>query len=189
MKLSLILAVALAMLCTSCDPPPPTNLSSGPLPMPAPVAADPPLKRDQNGMPFVWDPELDVPADACDEARDAHELVGRWEVVSGELAGNRLSVPSTYEFRGGRLLITEGATTHDRTFELDPGSNPRRLDSRQTADEGIIIVFRAIYQLDGDTLTISDWKPFRARPNQFVERTTPENNLSLTVLRRVRASK
>jgi len=53
----------------------------------------------------------------------------------------------------------------------------------------VTIVYRAIYRLDGDTLVISDMRPFRARPTQFVERTTTENDLSLTLLRRVPAPK
>ncbi|HEV3438298.1 MAG TPA: TIGR03067 domain-containing protein [Gemmata sp.] len=147
-----------------------------------------PVKRDENGVPLAWDPELDVPADACDEARDDHELVGLWEVVSAEVAGRSSTVPSTYEFRGNRLRIVEGARTYDRTFELDPRSDPKRLDSRQKVPQGTI-VYRAIYRLDGDTLVISDMRPFRARPTQFVERTTTENDLSLTLLRRVPAPK
>lgn len=124
-------------------------------------------------------------AAACDESEDGHELVGRWEVVSSEIGGRSVSVPGFYEFEGNTLTITEGGKTYSRTFEIDPGSDPKGLDSRQVTPQGTI-VFRAIYRVDGDTLTISDTKPFTARPNVFVERTTAEDDLSLAVLRRVR---
>lgn len=179
----IVAGFSLALLSGGCDSPPDQPIIR-PAQSAAVPAADPPIKRDQNGVPLVRDPELDVPADACDEALDDHELVGRWEIVSAEVAGNHLSVPGYYEFRGTRLTIVEGRAKYERVFELDSQSEPKRLDSRQTIPEGTI-VFRAIYKLDGDTLTISDWKPFRARPDRFVDRTTPENNLSLAVLRRV----
>jgi hypothetical protein len=74
--------------------------------------------------------------------------------------------------------------TYERTFEVDPHSEPKRLDSRQTVPQGTI-VFRAIYRLDGDTLTISDATPFRPRPARFVDKTTEANDYSLCKLRRV----
>lgn len=142
------------------------------------------VHADFNRKPAGASSELDVPKDACDESRDDHELAGKWQIVSAEIAGRNVTTPGYYEFKGNQFVLAEGATVNERTFEMDPRSDPKRLDSRQAGPNGAVIVFRAIYRIEGDTLIISDSTPFHARPDRFVEKTTPENDYSLCTLRR-----
>ncbi len=155
-----------------------------------PIGADHvmPHFRDDVGLSTpsrAWNPELDVAVDACDESLNTHELAGAWRIVSSEAAGMVFNVAGKYEFDGNRLVIEEGTYNVVRTIELDPDSDPKRLDSRQGSgnEEG---VFRAIYRLEGDLLTISDAAPFEPRPDSFVERTSPDDDYTLVVLERIR---
>jgi uncharacterized protein (TIGR03067 family) len=154
--------------------------------VPEPPAADGSVSiKVKRTTPKPVDPALDVPSDACDEAKNDHELVGKWEVVLSENSGEKFTGPAVYEFTGGRWLMTEGDFHFERTIELDRRSNPKRLDSRQMVSSGTIVL-RAIYRLDGDTLTICGNQRFLPRPEKFIDRTTAENSLSLIVLRRLR---
>ena len=175
-----ICVCSLAVLCGACDTRPSEPTPNPPVTVPIPSFTNAPTEKLK-----AVDPKLDVPDSACDESKNEHELVGRWELVSGEINGVKLSSKGYYEFKDNTLSIFEAGKSYPRTFEIDPGSKPRRLDSRQVTPHGTI-VFRAIYRVDGDTLTISDSKPFTARPKGFVDRTTAENELSLVVLRRAR---
>lgn len=132
----------------------------------------------------AWDPALDVAKDAFDETSSDNELAGKWEILSGEIAGRPMTVKGFYEFKNNQLRMVEGSMNHERTFEMDPYSQPNRLDSRQTLSVGVTVL-RAIYRIDGDVLIISDSTPFHARPDRFVEKTTVENDLSLCRLTRV----
>lgn len=172
--------LTLAMLCGACDTRP-ANPAGGPPPQsatPATQATAPPAQKPQ-----AVDPSLDVPAAACDESKDEHELVGRWQAVSAEIGGRKVPADGYYEFQGTTLTVSEAGEKYTRTFEVDPKSNPKRLDSRQVTPRGTI-VFRAIYKVEGDTLTVVDSKPFTARPEGFVERTTAEDDLGLATFRR-----
>lgn len=128
--------------------------------------------------------ESDVPIDAYDESLNRHELTGTWEIVSAEVEGLDVSnIPGYYVFEGNQMRIVEGEKTYHRNFEMDPHSDPKRVDSQQKVSHGTIFL-RAIYRLDGDLLIMSDARPFEPRPDRFVE-TTEGTTFSLLVARRV----
>lgn len=160
-----------------------------PPPEPGPDAMPtlPALSRHDQ-KPAAWDDALDVPEDACVEALDEHELAGKWEIVSQEIGGEKLkNATGYYEFKGRTMCADENGQKAARYFEIDPRSDPKRIDFRLPILNGRkVCVMRAIYRIEGDTLTISDATPYRARPDRFVDKTTKENDYSLCVLKRVK---
>jgi uncharacterized protein (TIGR03067 family) len=185
--LDIVAVLVVTLLCDGCG-----SGVSKPAATPENPAAAPEIDSgsetlvipDFDRKPKAWDRELDVAEDACDESRDTHELAGRWEIISAEVAGIHSTTPGFYEFNGDQFRVVVGSATVDFTFEIDPHSQPKRLDYRQTEPEGTIVV-RGIYRLDGNVLTISDARPFKPRPELFVDETTIENDYSLSTLRHV----
>jgi uncharacterized protein (TIGR03067 family) len=85
---------------------------------------------------------------------------------------------------GGDSLILKGTLGDQRevpcTYQIDPGKSPREIDySNLGAREPV----RAIYQLDGDRLTICQRTKPGERPREFVTRAG--SDLTLIVLKRV----
>jgi uncharacterized protein (TIGR03067 family) len=101
------------------------------------------------------------------------ELQGTWTATKAErdgkaaddVIGNRLSFA-----RGGFLIESkDGNTLSAGVVRLDPGAKPAGIDFEHT--EGVLTgkVWKGIYALDGDTLTICDNAPNldRSRPVLF----------------------
>ena len=95
-------------------------------------------------------------------ARAESPLQGTWLAESAkeagvdmpEIIGHRLS------FDGDRFRITkDGKLLYGGTFTVDPSANPSSIMFDQNETQSLAGVWRGIYALTGDTLTICDNAP------------------------------
>lgn len=112
------------------------------------------------------------------EARAESQLQGTWLAESAkeagvetpEIIGHRLS------FNGDRFRITkDGKLLYGGTFTVDPSANPSSISFEQNETQSLAGVWRGIYALTGDTLTVCDNAPDRSmpRPTGFAECIAP----------------
>ena len=91
-------------------------------------------------------------------------------VDSSEIIGHRLS------FDGNRFRITkDGKLLYGGTFTVDPSANPSSISFDQNETQSLAGVWRGIYALTGNTLTICDNAPDTSmpRPTGFAECIAP----------------
>jgi uncharacterized protein (TIGR03067 family) len=94
-----------------------------------------------------------APADG--DPSDKDRVQGAWRVVSATIAGKKASAEELKElqkdpmvFRGDKLV-----GRYEATFKLDPDKKPREIDV--TTGSGLQrMIFRGIYQMDGEELTL-----------------------------------
>ena len=109
-----------------------------------------------------------VPATAFPADDAAKTLQGAWSAVkaeqdgkpAGDLVGHRLS------FAGNRFDIRskDGKDVYAGTFQTSPGAKPPAIDFDQTEGSLKGKVWKGIYALAGETLTICDNAPDLAKP-------------------------
>lgn len=113
-----------------------------------------------------------------------------WQVVSWKQAGAEVISPAgprhwlvfapdgTFKWLRDQTLVARG-----RAVRLDPSKHPKEIDCAFTSGPNAGESDRAIYRLDGDTLTECSAPAKRPRPTAF--ESTRENGWSLTVYKRV----
>ena len=105
----------------------------------------------------------------------SESLAGEWKLVSVELNGEALPAD---KLQSGRLSV-DGPNYRlslldaklPMTYRVDASARPKTLDLTiaEGADQGQ--TFKAIYKLEGDTLTVCrNLKPNEARPTEFASR-------------------
>lgn len=126
-------------------------------------------------------------ATAPEEDRD--RLQGRWSVVSFEDADRGGGKRTDEELKtmkvviaGDKLTVTEGDTSHEITFKLDAGKNPKQIDLTAPQSKGK--ANHGIYELDGDNLKICfNAEPEGDRSTTF-ESKADSPNVVLLILKR-----
>lgn len=122
-----------------------------------------------------------------DEPDDLERVQGTWTMVSFEVDGE--SVPQD-QVKGGRLVVAkdvytpmfQGRTTAF-TVVLNPEKDPKTFDLTVREGAGRGRLFKGIYKLEGDTLTVCRAMMEEAeRPTEFA--TGAESGQSLVVWRR-----
>jgi len=120
---------------------------------------------------------------AKDGKKDPPTLVGEWETVRGVPDGAEREIPA------GRLSLTftaDGTMTERRAggpagegiYGTDPSKDPAEIDLVSTSEKGKPPI-RAIYKVDGDTLTLClVEKDGGARPKAFA---APEGSAAALV--------
>jgi uncharacterized protein (TIGR03067 family) len=115
---------------------------------------------------------LAVAAARPDAAADLKSLVGKWELVKAELGGNDVTAGLKYaDFQirpGGAYTVKFVGDPDEGTFAVDPAKTPRQMDiktGKTGPHEGKTV--RAIYKLDGDTLTVCYELSGGDRPTAF----------------------
>ena len=91
-------------------------------------------------------------------AADLKALVGKWDIVKAELAGKDI----TEHLKSMKFEITEGGKyTADLgeekdvgAFTVDPAKKPKEMDIKGNGGPNKDKLIKAIYKLDGDTLTV-----------------------------------
>ncbi len=111
-------------------------------------------------------------------ARAESQLEGTWLAESAKEAGVNAPDISGHRlnFEGDRFRITKaGNLLYGGTFTVDPSARPRSIQFDQSETQSLAGVWRGIYALKGDTLTICDNAPDRTmpRPNGFAECIAP----------------
>ena len=94
---------------------------------------------------------------AAGDPSDKDLLQGPWRVIAADIAGKKVSAEELRElqkdpmvFRGDKLV-----GRYEATFKLDPSKNPKEIDVTPSTKPGMEkMVFRGIYRLDGDELTL-----------------------------------
>jgi uncharacterized protein (TIGR03067 family) len=119
---------------------------------------------------------------------DRDKLQGTWTVVSLEVGGNEVGADETknfkLEFKGDKVIFTDGKQTHEGTFKLEPTAKPKAIDviPLDGPDKGK--TERGIYAFEGETLKICGADADKERPKGF---TTKEGTgRTLVVLKRAK---
>jgi uncharacterized protein (TIGR03067 family) len=111
-----------------------------------------------------------VAADAKEDAvkTDLKKLQGHWKLVSAVVDGKKLSADLIKD-RGDRIEIEgekytyRGLVIREMTLALDPTKNPKEIDLTQRRGDQTK-VWRAIYEVDGDTLKVCRHKDGDGEP-------------------------
>ena len=109
------------------------------------------------------------PDDAA--AKDLKALVGKWKLEKAELGGKDiLALFKDLKFEipeSGKYKLEFGGQKDEGTFTVDPSKKPAEMDITgvEGANKGKTI--KAIYKLDGDTVTICYGLGGGDRPTKF----------------------
>jgi uncharacterized protein (TIGR03067 family) len=105
------------------------------------------------------------------DAKDASAMEGTWLPSSAELAGKPFpeEVRKTIKLviKGDKYTVTVGKAVDQGTAKLNPSAKPKALDITGTDGPNKDKTFKAIYELDGDTLRICYDLSGKGRPTEF----------------------
>jgi uncharacterized protein (TIGR03067 family) len=136
-----------------------------------------------------------IGADKKDEAKkELKKFQGEWVPVSVEINGKAIPEEAIKNVKvtvkGNKLTFTEGGTTIEGTFTLDPTRKPKQIDGKAKGPQGKEVKTIGIYELDGDKLKICDTLAGGERPRKFSSKGgTPKNPITLTVYKRAKKDK
>ena len=89
---------------------------------------------------------------------DMKALVGRWTVTKAELGGEDVfNIAKDLKLEileGGKYTSKLGDGQEDGSLSLDPVTPPKRMDLKPISGPGKGKTIKAIYKLEGDTLTV-----------------------------------
>lgn len=130
-----------------------------------------------------------VLAPVPDAASEVDRLQGTWEVATVTYAGEVLP-KNRFPFArlkvGGDTVVEEGDNGRlEMSLRVDPGHDPKWLDMEARSFHRE--TYHAIYNVDGDLLTICRREPDMERPTQFVSK--PNTSIFLITARRVANSR
>jgi uncharacterized protein (TIGR03067 family) len=118
---------------------------------------------------------------------EQEKLEGTWKVIRAESDGQKVPDDALkgfkMVFKGDTYTAHIGEDKTEGTYKLDLRKSPRRMDilPKTGSDKGKVQL--AIYQLQGNMLTICGAQPDKDRPTKFDTKDQP--GCSLMVLRRV----
>jgi RNA polymerase sigma factor (sigma-70 family) len=126
---------------------------------------------------------------AQDVKKDLEALQGTWRVVEAYRAGQPAKLDAAHDralFKGDLQILDPGGADRTSRFALDPSKHPKWIDFATMPAKGKGINVPAIYELQGDTLRIcfDNESDTPKRPSEFSS--TPQNQLTLEVLRRMK---
>jgi uncharacterized protein (TIGR03067 family) len=114
-----------------------------------------------------------VPAFGQSTEEAQKNLQGTWAATTAERDGKAADdvVGHRLSFIGDRFQIEsrDGKPLYEGTVRVDPGAKPAAIDFEHTGGDLKGKVWKGIYALDGDTLTICDNAPdlAKGRPDTF----------------------
>jgi uncharacterized protein (TIGR03067 family) len=127
-----------------------------------------------------------APADDAAK-KDQERLQGKWIMESLEIDG-QVTPPdklkdTTLVIKGDRYIIRTGSQSHEASFKLDPGQDPKAIDLTFLDGPNKDKVGKGIYQFEGDTFKLCRaFEGGRDRPTQFG--TWPNTGVYLVVWKR-----
>lgn len=120
-------------------------------------------------------------AAAADKAEDLKLLSGTWKPKEANLGDNKIdqllldTVSLVYE--GDKYTLTIGDKVEKGTYTLDPNKTPKAMDIFPTEGDNNGKTFLAVYQVEGDKLTICYSLTPTVRPDDF----EPDSNTLIVV--------
>jgi RNA polymerase sigma factor (sigma-70 family) len=134
-----------------------------------------------------------VVTEADAKKTDKENIQGEWKVDSAKMNGQDAAGEegeriknATFEFTANKLLTKFKDETRESTYKLDPTAKPKTIDIEFILNDKVVETTRAIYKLEGDTLTIRG-KPHGGadeRPTEFESK--EGGGTMLIVLKRVK---
>ncbi|SRR6266545_6352284 len=129
-------------------------------------------------------------AATADDKSDAElkALVGIWKVEKAELGGKDITeVLQVLKFEilaGGKYTAEHGDNKDEGTFTVDPSKKPKQMVVKGMSGPSKGKIIKAIYKLDGDTLTIC--YDFNADKSEYPQKfeSKPDTKLLLTTYKR-----
>jgi uncharacterized protein (TIGR03067 family) len=104
-------------------------------------------------------------------ADDAKDMEGVWVPIKGEVDEKPMPDESlkatTLTITKDKYVVVVGDSKDAGTCKLDPTKKPRQLDVTSTEGVNKGKTFLAIYELDGDTLTVCYGLDGKTRPTEF----------------------
>jgi uncharacterized protein (TIGR03067 family) len=123
-----------------------------------------------------------------DPAAELKAMVGKWSLTKAELGGMDVLdhlKDLKFEIReGGKYTAQLGEEKDEGTFTADPGKTPKEMDIKATGGPLGGQTVKAIYKLDGDTMTICYDLGGGERPTKF--ETKADTKLFLAVYQRAK---
>lgn len=112
------------------------------------------------------------------------ELAGEWEIREAREGGTSTpSLGARLRIRGASFVRVTAERMFHRTLRVDDSLVPHSIDLLITDEPRKGELFRGIYRIDGDVLTLCHALPGRERPRTFSS--TEENAQVLSISRRV----
>jgi uncharacterized protein (TIGR03067 family) len=131
---------------------------------------------------------LAATADDKKATADLKAMVGKWKVEKSELGGKDITdVLQVLEFEihaGGKYTAQHGNNKDEGTFTVDPSKSPRQMVVKPMGGPNKGKTVKAIYKIDGDTLTIC--YDFSADKSDYPQKfeSKPDTVLLLTTYKR-----
>jgi uncharacterized protein (TIGR03067 family) len=131
-----------------------------------------------------------LPAAVAQDAKtDRDQLQGNWEMTAMTIDGREAPAEKTKAYRlrvrDDEYVVHETDSKRELKFKIDPSQTPKAMDLTYQSGENKGRVNRAIYRLDGDTLTMCRHRQAdQDRPAEFESK--PGSGLVLTVWKRVK---
>jgi uncharacterized protein (TIGR03067 family) len=114
------------------------------------------------------------PITRADEKADADlkAMVGKWKVEKAEYDGKDITAFfTTLKFgihAGGKYTVDFGKEKDEGTFTVDPSKSPKEVDVKSEAGPNKGKTIKAIYKIDGDTMTVCyEHDTNEPRPTKF----------------------
>src|SRR5262245_23654020 len=124
------------------------------------------------------------------DAKDEDAIQGFWLPAEAELGGNKypdeIRKSMKLEVKDGKYTVTVGKAPDKGTVKLDPAAKPKSMDVTGTEGPNKGRTIPAIYELDGDTLTVCYDLSGKSRPTEF--KTTTGTKLFLVTYKREKRS-
>ena len=113
-----------------------------------------------------------------DAAADLKALVGKWKLEKAEIGGKdslALFKDLTFEIpASGKYKLVLGGQKDEGTFTVDPSKKPAAMDITGAEGPNRGKTIKAIYKLDGDTVTICYGLGDSDRPTKFETKGNPK---------------
>jgi uncharacterized protein (TIGR03067 family) len=122
----------------------------------------------------------------ADDKADLKAGAGKWKLEKAEIGGkdalNTLKDLELEILADGKYTITVGSEKDQGTFTIDPTKTPKQMEIKPTGGPNKGRTLKAIYKLDGDTLTICYELGDGGFPKAFESK--PDTKLFLAVYKR-----
>jgi len=122
----------------------------------------------------------------ADDAKDQEAMRGTWVPTAAELAGQEfpenIRKSITLVIKGDRYTVTVGKQPDQGTVKLNPKAKPKEMDITGTEGPNKDKTYKAIYELDGDTLRVCYDLSGKDRPTEF--KTKADTQLFLVTYKR-----